>query len=96
MSTPRSKRVDQGLRRSPRDPALRAFDADLLTERAVRSGLEDDRVRARVVVSGYLADAPNEPELWLDRAAIAHLDHDAATERVARARAASLQPKEKP
>lgn len=88
-------RVDKGLRRSPRDPALRVLDADLLTERAVRSGLEDDRVRARVVVAGYLADAPNEPELWLDRAAIAHLDRDAATERAARSRAASLQAPEK-
>jgi putative inorganic carbon (hco3(-)) transporter len=61
-------RVERGLQESPRDPALRVLDADLLVERAVRSGLDDDRDRARTVVERYLRDAPQEPDLWLDRA----------------------------
>jgi hypothetical protein len=85
-------RAERGLRESPRDPALRKLDADLLVERAVRSGLDDDRVRARARVDAALADAPNDPGLWLDRAAIAHLDGDEATEQGARARADALQP----
>ena len=85
-------RVERGLRESPRDPALRQLDADLLTERAVRSGLAGDRARARTVVDADLVDAPNDPGLWLDRAEIARLDGDAATERAARSRADALQP----
>src|SRR5262249_55312070 len=85
-------RVERGLRESPRDPALRRLDADLLVERAVRSGLDDDRARARTVVETDLADAPNDPDLWLDRAAIARLDGDEATERAALQRAGALQP----
>jgi O-antigen ligase len=88
-------RVERGLHDSPRDPALRGLEADLLVERAVRSGLDDDRARARTVVTHYLRDAPNDPDLWLDRAAVAHLDGDAATERDADARAAHLRPTEK-
>jgi hypothetical protein len=84
-------RVEQGLRRSPRDPALRGLDADLLVERAVRSSLDADRARARAAVNRDLADAPEDPQLWLDRAAIAHLDGDRATERTDTARAARLQ-----
>lgn len=85
-------RVERGLRESPRDPALRRLDADLLVERAVRSGLDDDLARARKVVLADLLDAPNDPGLWLDRAAVAHLERDDATEQAARARAASLLP----
>jgi hypothetical protein len=85
-------RVERGLRESPRDPALRTLDADLLVERAVRSGLDDDRVRARAVVDADVADAPNDPGLWLDRAAIAHLDGDEAAEQAARTRADALRP----
>ena len=85
-------RVERGLRESPRDPALRRLHADLLAERAVRSGLDDDRARAQAVIVSYLADAPNEPELWLDRAALAHLAGDTAAERSARDRAVRLQP----
>jgi hypothetical protein len=85
-------RVERGLRESPRDPALRRLNADLLVERAVRSGLGADRVRAQAVVVSYLADAPNEPELWLDRAALDHLDGDGAAERSAQDRAARLRP----
>ena len=85
-------RVERGLRRSPRDPALRGLDADLLVQRALRSGLDDDRARARAVVDRDLADAPEDPRLWRDRAAIAHLDGDGATERADTARAARLQP----
>jgi putative inorganic carbon (HCO3(-)) transporter len=88
-------RVEHGLRDSPRDPALRELDADLVVERAVRSGLDDDRTRARTVVTRYLRDAPNDPDLWLDRGAVAHLDGDSATERDASARAGRLQPEEK-
>jgi hypothetical protein len=83
-------RVARGLQRSPRDPALRGLNADLLVERALRSGLDDDRARARTVVVGYLAAAPENPRLWLDRAAVAHLDGDRAAERAASDRAAQL------
>ncbi len=75
--------------------ALRGLDAELLVERAVRSGLDDDRARARTVVAADLVDAPDDPQLWLDRAEIARLDGDAATEAGARARAAALQPGQK-
>ena len=85
-------RAEHGLQRSPRDPALRVLNADLLVERAVRSGLDDDRERARAVVTAYLADAPDEPQLWLDRAALARLDGNRAAERAAEDRAALLQP----
>lgn len=85
-------RVEQGLRRSPRDPALRLLDADLLVERAVRSGLDDDRTRASAVVVNDLAGAPNEPELWIDRGELARLGGDESAEAAARAAAARLQP----
>ena len=85
-------RAERGLHRSPRDPALRVLEADLLTERAERSGLPDDRTRARAVVDGYLVDAPNEPRMWVDRAAIAHLDGDLEGARTALGRAADLRP----
>jgi O-antigen ligase len=84
-------RVERGLRDAPRDPALRGLDADLLVERAVRSGLDDDRTRARTVVDADLVDAPLDPALWSDRAAVARLDGDGATEATARARAESLR-----
>jgi O-antigen ligase len=85
-------RVEHGLQRSPRDPALRVLDADLLVERAVRSGLDDDRNRARAVVVRDLQDAPEERDLWLDRAAVAHLGGDLAAERAATVRADRLRP----
>lgn len=89
------ERVERGLKESPRDPALRVLDADLLVERAVRSGLDDDRNRARAVVTRDLRDAPQEPDLWLDRAAIAHFDGDLATEQAAAEHAARLRPGKK-
>jgi hypothetical protein len=85
-------RVERGLQESPRDPALRILDADLVVERAVRSELDADAARARTVVGDYLAGAPNEARLWLDRAALAHLAGDRAGERAARDRAARLRP----
>jgi O-antigen ligase len=88
-------RVERGLQQSPGDPALRRLDADLVVERAVRSGLDDDRNRARALVDRYLAAAPNDPDLWLDRAAVADLDGDGATARDASARAARLRPGQK-
>jgi len=63
-------RVEHGLGQSPRDPALRVLDADLLVERAARSGLGEDRARARAVVERDLRDAPQEPDLRLDLAAL--------------------------
>jgi hypothetical protein len=86
------ERVQRGLRESPRDPALRILNADLLVERAVRSELADDAARARTVVGDYLRDAPNEAQLWLDRAALAHLDGDTAGEQADLDRAARLRP----
>jgi hypothetical protein len=86
------ERVRRGLRESPRDPALRILNADLLVERAVRSGLADDAAHARAVVDDYLGDAPNEAQLWLDRAALAHLAGDGAGEQAALDRAARLRP----
>jgi len=64
------KRVERGLRQSPRDPALRVLHADLLVQRALRSGLDDDRARAEAVVDGYIADAPHEARLQRDRLAL--------------------------
>jgi O-antigen ligase len=85
-------RVQRGLRESPRDPALRILNADLLVERAVRSELPDDAARARAVVGEYLQDAANEAQLWLDRAALARLANDHAGEQAALDRAARLRP----
>jgi O-antigen ligase len=84
-------RVERGVRESPRDPALRVLHVDLLVERALRSGLADDRERARAVVTRYLVDAPNEREMWVGLAAIAHLDGDRKAEAAAAARAAQLR-----
>jgi O-antigen ligase len=84
-------RIEHGLQRSPRDPALRGLHADLLVERAVRSDLVDDRARARSVVEHYLGDAPDDPELWHDLAAVAHVDGDVTAERDASAHAARLR-----
>jgi O-antigen ligase len=63
-------RVQRGLDQSPRDPALRLLRADLLVERALRSGLEEDRARARAVVDEYVAGALHDPQLAADRAAL--------------------------
>lgn len=51
-------RAESGLRRSPEDPALRALHARLVTERAIRSGLDVDRAQAAATVESLLADDP--------------------------------------
>jgi len=55
--------VQQGLDRSPGDPALRVLSGELLAERAVRSGLPDDITAARRELARLLADAPHDPRL---------------------------------
>jgi O-antigen ligase len=54
-------RVEAGLRRSPRDPALRALDEQLLAERALRSGLPADLAAAEQASRALVADDPAGP-----------------------------------
>jgi hypothetical protein len=54
-------RVEAGLRRSPRDPALRALDEQLLAERALRSGLPADFDAAERASRALVADDPAGP-----------------------------------
>lgn len=54
-------RVESGLAVSGRDPALLDLHERLLTERALRSGLPDDRERALAAVARRLADDPSNP-----------------------------------
>jgi O-antigen ligase len=56
-------RVQQGLDRSPRDPALRDLYGRLLVERAARSRLERDIATARAELDRLAADAPHDPTL---------------------------------
>jgi hypothetical protein len=56
-------RAEQGLRRSPRDPALRRLQAALLAERAARSELASDRDDAVRIITGYLAQSPHDQVL---------------------------------
>jgi len=55
--------VQQGLDRSPRDPALRDLYGQLLAERAARSGLGGDIATARREIDRLAADAPHDPKL---------------------------------
>jgi len=88
-------RARSGLRRSPRDPALRLEYADLAVERAARSGLPDDAVAARGVTTRFLRDAPNHPGFLVDHALALLLSGDRAAARVTVERAASLAPSER-
>jgi hypothetical protein len=54
-------RVEAGLRRSPRDPALRALDEQLLAERALRSGLPADLAAAEQASRALVSDDPAGP-----------------------------------
>lgn len=54
-------RVEAGLRRTPRDPALRRLQVELLADRAARSGLDDDRDAAVAAARALLAHDPTEP-----------------------------------
>ncbi len=78
-------RVEAGLRRSPRDPALRALDEQLLGERALRSGLPADLDAAEAASRALVADDPAGPahhrRLGLVLAARGGADrHEAAAE----------------
>jgi tetratricopeptide (TPR) repeat protein len=54
-------RVEEGLSRSPRDPALRALREALLVERALRSGLPADLRTAQSAAEDMIADDPAGP-----------------------------------
>jgi hypothetical protein len=54
-------RVEAGLRRSPRDPALRTLRESMLVERALRSGLDADLVAAEEAAAAMVADDPAGP-----------------------------------
>jgi hypothetical protein len=54
-------RVEDGLRRSPRDPALRTLREGLLVERALRSALPADLRAARAAAEELAADDPAGP-----------------------------------
>jgi hypothetical protein len=56
-------RAEQGLDRSPRDPALRDLYGELLVERAARSRLAGDIGTARRELDRLVADAPHDPKL---------------------------------
>ena len=56
-------RVQQGLDRSPRDPALRDLYGELLVERAARSRLASDIATARSELDRLVTGAPNDPKL---------------------------------
>ena len=56
-------RVEQGLDRSPRDPALRDLYGQLLVERADRSRLGGDIATARREIDRLAAAAPHDPKL---------------------------------
>jgi O-antigen ligase len=56
-------RVQQGLDRSPRDPALRDLYGELLVERAARSRLASDISAARRETDRLVADALHDPRL---------------------------------
>jgi hypothetical protein len=56
-------RVEQGLDRSPRDPALRDLYGELLVERAARSRLAGDIGIARRELDRLAAAAPHDPKL---------------------------------
>ena len=60
-------RVQQGLERSPRDPALRDLYGELLLERASRSRLADDIALARRELERMVRDAPHDPLLRKDQ-----------------------------
>ena len=60
-------RVQQGLDRSPKDPALRDLYGGLLTERAARSQLPDDIALARRELARLVAYAPHDPMLLNDQ-----------------------------
>jgi hypothetical protein len=64
-------RIEEGLARSPRDPILRREHSTLLTERALRSLLEPDRVAAEEATRRYLEQAPNDPALLTNEALLA-------------------------
>lgn len=57
------ERATEGRRRSPGDPALRVLHAELVTERALRTGLDVDRAAAVRTLGRALADDPTHPEL---------------------------------
>ncbi|MDQ1481902.1 MAG: hypothetical protein QOI44_2763 [Actinomycetota bacterium] len=56
-------RVERGLDRSARDPALRDLYGELLVERAARSGLAGDIETARRELDRLVAGAPHDPKL---------------------------------
>jgi hypothetical protein len=70
------QRIESGLDRSPRDPALRAELARLLVDRAARSELPEDLARAEELLDEFLAGAPNDPRLWLARGRAALVARD--------------------
>ncbi len=82
-------RVEAGLRRSPRDPALRALDEELLAERALRSGLPADLDAAEAASRALVADDPSGPAhhrlLGLVLAARGGADRDEAEAELRRA-----------
>jgi O-antigen ligase len=55
-------RVEAGLRRSPRDPALRSLHEALLVERALRSGLPADLRAAEDAAEALVTDDPSAPD----------------------------------
>jgi hypothetical protein len=60
-------RVERGLDRSARDPALRDLYGELLVERAARSGLAGDIETARRELDRLVAGAPHDPKLRNDQ-----------------------------
>jgi O-antigen ligase len=56
-------RTEEGLDRSPRDPALRDLYGELLAERASRSRLDTDITTARREIDRLVADAPHDRRL---------------------------------
>jgi O-antigen ligase len=56
------ERVQEGRERFPRDPALRDLEEALLVERALRSGLPEDRRAAEAASRAAIAADPSHPD----------------------------------
>jgi O-antigen ligase len=85
-------RVEEGLTRSSRDPALRALHTDLLVERALRSGLADDLATAEAAARDRIAADPSGPRAHRQLGQLLVATDRPHGARVALARALALDP----
>lgn len=85
-------RVESGLAVSARDPALLDLHERLLTERALRSELPDDRARALAAVDRRLVDDPSNPAHSRHQGLLLVAEGSDGAARLALARALSLDP----